>query len=107
TQPHHASLLDRRMSVCAHVFMYSCIHVFVYACMYVCAHAYVCVCCMFPQECCVCPNTRDRAFKRTTTNEWIHAACAMWITGPEFVDIETLEPVRRVNHIKKHRRQLV
>ena len=35
------------------------------------------------QKCVFCPNS-EGAFKKTTTGEWAHALCAMWIPEVTF-----------------------
>lgn len=41
-------------------------------------------------SCCVCPNTEDRAFKKTDKGQWIHASCAQWLAAPRWAN-----PARR------------
>jgi hypothetical protein len=57
--------------------------------------------------CCVCPNTQDMAFKKTTDGQWIHVNCALWIPEPEFFGDSMNSPVRDVSLIDPRRFSLV
>lgn len=50
--------------------------------------------------CCLCSNTKDRAFKRAAeplhTSTWVHISCALWHTGPVFVNPETRSSVDKL-----------
>jgi NuA3 HAT complex component NTO1 len=39
------------------------------------------------QECVLCPSTTG-ALKRTTDARWAHVACALWVPGVQFLDVE-------------------
>ncbi len=63
-------------------------------------------------KCTVCDNSDDRAYKPlakskpTDPDRWIHASCAMWHTGPEFVNAKTFSPVKSADQIDPARFRL-
>lgn len=58
-------------------------------------------------RCVLCPNKRDKAYKKTTENKWVHVICALWHAGPEFSGNGFKGPVAKINAIKKSRSQLL
>lgn len=57
-------------------------------------------------DCIFCPN-KSGAFKRTTTGEWAHLVCSLWIPETRISDPIFIEPVTGIDRIDKNRWKLV
>jgi len=57
-------------------------------------------------ECVLCPNQHDKAYKPTTDGRWVHTSCALWHTGPQFVDSEKRSPVTNCDCVPNERFQV-
>jgi hypothetical protein len=59
-----------------------------------------------PQTCVLCPNSYG-AFKQTTTGQWAHLLCAIWVPETGVVNTVYMEPVDGLEAIPKSRWKLV
>ncbi|KAI9144302.1 hypothetical protein BKA69DRAFT_1056796 [Paraphysoderma sedebokerense] len=59
-----------------------------------------------PVNCIFCPN-EGGAFKQTTTNQWAHLLCAMWIPETSIANPVYMEPIDSIEKIPKSRWKLV
>ena len=59
-----------------------------------------------PVKCLFCPNSSG-AFKQTTSLQWAHLLCAMWIPEVGVSNPVYMEPVDGVERIPKSRWKLV
>ncbi|GAA5824367.1 hypothetical protein JCM3770_001841 [Rhodotorula araucariae] len=59
-----------------------------------------------PVACVLCPRPYG-AFKQTTTGQWAHLLCAIWIPDTSVSNTVYMEPVDGVEHIPKSRWKLV
>ncbi|GAA5947562.1 hypothetical protein JCM3775_006800, partial [Rhodotorula graminis] len=59
-----------------------------------------------PVWCVLCPGTYG-AFKQTTTGQWAHLLCAIWIPDTSVSNTVYMEPVDGIEHIPKSRWKLV
>lgn len=59
-----------------------------------------------PQTCVLCPNSYG-AFKQTTTGQWAHLLCAIWVPETGVVNTVYMEPVDGLEVIPKSRWKLV
>lgn len=59
-----------------------------------------------PQTCVLCPNSYG-AFKQTTTAQWAHLLCAIWIPDTGVSNTVYMEPIDGVENISKNRWKLV
>ena len=57
------------------------------------------------RTCSVCPNTQDKAYKKTSDGQWIHVSCAYWIPTLSFGDELTRTPV--LGRVEPERRKLI
>lgn len=60
----------------------------------------------FSQTCVLCPRSYG-AFKQTTTGQWAHLLCAIWIPDTSVSNTVYMEPVDGIEHIPKSRWKLV
>ena len=58
------------------------------------------------QTCVLCPNSYG-AFKQTTTGQWAHLLCAIWVPETGVVNTVYMEPVDGLEAIPKSRWKLV
>ena len=58
------------------------------------------------QTCVLCPNSYG-AFKQTTTGQWAHLLCAIWVPETGVVNTVYMEPVDGLEVIPKSRWKLV
>ncbi|GJN89086.1 hypothetical protein Rhopal_002060-T1 [Rhodotorula paludigena] len=59
-----------------------------------------------PVTCVLCPRSYG-AFKQTTTGQWAHLLCAIWIPDTSVSNTVYMEPVDGIEHIPKSRWKLV
>ncbi|KAK4704035.1 NuA3 HAT complex component NTO1, partial [Phenoliferia sp. Uapishka_3] len=59
-----------------------------------------------PVSCVLCPNSYG-AFKQTTTAQWAHLLCAIWIPDTGVSNTVYMEPIDGVENISKNRWKLV
>jgi len=59
-----------------------------------------------PKSCALCPN-EGGAFKQTTTGQWVHLLCAIWIPEVMVANLTVMEPIENVDRIPKNRVKLV
>ncbi|TNY23428.1 hypothetical protein DMC30DRAFT_444324 [Rhodotorula diobovata] len=59
-----------------------------------------------PVACVLCPRPYG-AFKQTTTGQWAHLLCAIWIPDTSVSNTVYMEPVDGIEHIPKSRWKLV
>lgn len=59
-----------------------------------------------PVSCIFCPN-EGGAFKQTTTNQWAHLLCALWIPEVSIINPVYAEPIDGIERIPKSRWKLV
>ena len=58
-----------------------------------------------PVSCVFCPN-EGGAFKQTTTNQWAHLLCALWIPEVSIINPVYAEPIDGLNRVPKSRWKL-
>ncbi|ORY92515.1 hypothetical protein BCR35DRAFT_273628 [Leucosporidium creatinivorum] len=59
-----------------------------------------------PVSCVLCPNSYG-AFKQTTTAQWAHLLCAIWVPDTGVSNTVYMEPIDGVENISKNRWKLV
>ncbi|KAI5475586.1 Bromodomain and PHD finger domain containing protein 3 [Pseudohyphozyma bogoriensis] len=59
-----------------------------------------------PVNCVLCPNSYG-AFKQTTTAQWAHLVCAIWVPDTGVSNTVYMEPIDGVENISKNRWKLV
>ncbi|KAJ9049335.1 hypothetical protein DSO57_1025642 [Entomophthora muscae] len=59
-----------------------------------------------PVECVFCPN-EGGAFKQTSTNNWAHLTCALWIPEVSFGNTVYMEPIEGIGRVPKSRMKLL
>ena len=57
--------------------------------------------------CELCPNTEDKAYKRTDEDKWVHVNCAFWLPEPRFSGNGIIGPVMNVQSVSRERFELV
>lgn len=58
------------------------------------------------QSCVLCPNSYG-AFKQTTTAQWAHLLCAIWVPDTGVSNTVYMEPIDGVENISRNRWKLV
>ncbi|KAF8989853.1 hypothetical protein BDQ17DRAFT_1372655 [Cyathus striatus] len=58
-----------------------------------------------PVQCILCPN-EGGAFKQTTSGDWVHLLCAIWIPETRVANEVFMEPITGVDRISKSRWKL-
>lgn len=56
-------------------------------------------------SCCLCP-LKDGAMKQTNDGGWAHILCALWVPEVGFGNIESLEPITKIDKVPNARRKL-
>ncbi|KAJ1801567.1 hypothetical protein LPJ59_000188 [Coemansia sp. RSA 2399] len=85
------------------------VHQECYGVPYIPEGQWLCRSCMLSPDkevaCILCPQ-RGGAFKKTTTNKWVHLLCAMWIPEVYVSNTVYMEPVDSVDQIPRSRWKL-
>ncbi|TFK73723.1 hypothetical protein BDN72DRAFT_790358 [Pluteus cervinus] len=58
-----------------------------------------------PVSCILCPN-EGGAFKQTTSGEWVHLLCALWVPETRVMNEVFMEPITGVEKVSKQRWKL-
>ncbi|KAJ2539526.1 hypothetical protein EV175_006333, partial [Coemansia sp. RSA 1933] len=85
------------------------VHQDCYGVPYIPEGPWLCRSCMLSPDkevtCLLCPQ-RGGAFKKTTTNKWVHLLCALWIPEVDITNMAYMEPIDGVARIPRSRWKL-